>query len=70
MSEQHIRENIYKGKMKIQEIHEDGWFKYLIGHYKDFDDAVKLLNEVNVERAFIVAYKNGKRVPIKEVHSQ
>lgn len=70
MSEQHIHESIYKGDMKILEIHEDGWFKYLIGHYKTLEDAASLLNALNVEKAFVVAYKNGRRVPLKEVKSR
>jgi hypothetical protein len=67
MPESHIRGTIYKGTMKIEQIHEDGWYKYLIGHYKTYEEAVKLLNEVKVDKAFVVAYKNGKRVPLKEV---
>ena len=67
MTENHIRQNIYHGGMTIREIHEDGWYKYLIGRYTDVDEAIKLLNEVNVDKAFVVAYKNGRRVPLKEV---
>lgn len=67
MPEARVRETIYNGEMKMQQIHEDGWFKYLIGHYKTYDEAAKLLNEIKVDKAFVVAYKNGKRVPIKEV---
>ncbi len=67
MPEALVRETIYHGDMKMQQLHEDGWYKYLIGHYKTYDEAAKLLNEIKVEKAFVVAYKNGKRVPIKEV---
>jgi hypothetical protein len=59
-------ENIYNGTMPVQELREEGWFKYTIGHYKTWDEAEKLLNQVKVARAFIVAYKNGKRVPLKD----
>jgi hypothetical protein len=62
----YIKENIYNGTMPIEELKEDGWFKYTIGHYKTFDEAEKLLNQINVSKAFVVAYKNGKRVPLKE----
>jgi hypothetical protein len=58
--------NIYNGNMPIQELREDGWFKYTLGRYKTFEEAEKLLNQVKVARAFVVAYKNGKRVPLKE----
>ena len=68
MKEPHIRATIYKGSLKILEIHEDGWFKYLIGHYKTQDEAMKLLYEIKVDKAFVVAYKNGKRVTLKEVN--
>lgn len=67
MPEARVRETIYNGKMKMQQIHEDGWYKYLIGHYKNYEEAAKLLNEIKVDKAFVVAYKNGKRVPLKEV---
>lgn len=68
MPEARIRETIYKGKMPMQQIHEDGWYKYLLGHYKSYEEAQTLLNEIKVDKAFVVAYKNGKRVPIKEVN--
>lgn len=67
MPESRIRETIYKGKMPMQQIHEDGWYKYLLGHYKTFEEAQALLSEVKVDKAFVVAYKNGKRVPLKDV---
>jgi len=63
----YIKDNIYIGAVKINEIKEEGWFKYTLGRYKTFDEAVKLLKSVNVPKAFVVAYKNGKRVPLKEV---
>lgn len=59
--------NIYIGAVKINEIHEDEWFKYTLGRYKTFEEAAKLLRSINVPKAFVVAYKNGKRVPLKEV---
>jgi hypothetical protein len=67
LTESHIRTSIYTGPMMIREIHEDGWYKYLIGHYKNLNEAVDLLNRIKVEKAFVVAYKNGKRVNIKSV---
>lgn len=63
----YIKDNIYIGAVKINEIREEGWFKYTLGRYKTYDEANKLLKSINVPKAFVVAYKNGKRVPIKEV---
>jgi hypothetical protein len=62
----YLKENVYNGTMAVQELKEEGWFKYTIGHYKTFEEAEKLLNQINVAKAFVVAYKNGKRVPLKE----
>lgn len=59
--------NIYIGAIKINEIHEDEWYKYTLGRYKTFEEAAKLLRSINVPKAFVVAYKNGKRVKLKEV---
>lgn len=68
MTESYLRNNIYFGPMFIQEIWEDGWYKYLIGHFKKVDEALKLLRQINVEKAFVVAYRNGKRVALKELN--
>jgi hypothetical protein len=67
MTDANIRSNIYYGPMFIREIWEDGWYKYLIGRYKNVDDAIKLLREIQVAKAFVVGYRNGKRVPLKEL---
>ena len=63
----YIKDNIYIGNVKINEIREEEWYKYTLGRYKTFEEASKLLKSVNVPKAFVVAYKNGKRVPLKEV---
>lgn len=51
----------------IYVINEDEWFKYSIGSFKDFNKAVRLKNISGVGDAFIVAYKNGKKVNVKDV---
>jgi hypothetical protein len=66
ISPKYIKENVYEGQMPVSELKEEGWYKYTIGHYKTLDEAERLLNQINVAKAFVVAYKNGKRVPIKE----
>jgi len=67
MTMKYIKENIYIGDIKVNEIHEEGWYKYTLGRYKTFEEAAKLQRSINVPKAFVVAYKNGKRVPLKEV---
>lgn len=70
MTDAQIRFQIYKGPMLIREIWEDGWYKYLIGYFKNAEEAIDLLKRINVDKAFVVAYKNGKRIPLKELESQ
>lgn len=57
---------IYAGNMEIDLIMEDNWYKYSIGNFKTFEEAVKLLNNINVEKAFIVAYQSGKKINLKK----
>jgi hypothetical protein len=66
----YIKENVYNGQMPVTELKEAGWYKYTIGHYKTFEEAYHLLNQINVLKAFVVAYKNGKRVPLKEAEEE
>jgi Sporulation related domain. len=68
MTDKYLRDNIYKGNMKIDELHEDGWYKYTIGKFQTEEEANKLLREVKIPKAFVVAYKNGKRVPLKDAN--
>jgi len=69
MTDKYIKTNIYAGNKQVDELKEDGWYKYTIGKFQTFDEANKLLNELKVSKAFVVAYKNNKRVPIKEVEN-
>lgn len=49
---------------------KDGVMKYTIGQFKDYweaDTFKKYLREMGVKDAWIVAFKDGKRVPIKQV---
>src|SRR5208337_4171561 len=39
ISDKNLRETIYKGPMKITEMREAGWFKYLLGHFTNYYDA-------------------------------
>lgn len=49
---------------------EDGLKKYTLGVFRDYWDAdtfKKYLREMGVKDAWIVSFKDGKRVPIKDV---
>ncbi len=49
---------------------KDGLMKYTVGMFRDYweaDTFKKYLREIGVKDAFIASYKDGKRVPIKDV---
>jgi hypothetical protein len=45
-------------------IEEDGWFKYSIGNFENYQNAVKMKEESGVEGAFIIVYKNGEKLSL------
>lgn len=53
------------------EVEEDISYKqYVVGNFRDYNEAdllKKHMRKVGVRRAWIVPYKDGKRVPLKEV---
>ncbi|GAL87177.1 hypothetical protein MYP_4407 [Sporocytophaga myxococcoides] len=52
------------------EVDKDGIKKYTLGNFADYWEAntfKKALRDMGVKDAWIVAYKNGERVPIKDV---
>ncbi|MEA3316545.1 MAG: hypothetical protein U9R54_01145 [Bacteroidota bacterium] len=54
-----LNENIYVVK-------EDVWYKYSIGVYSTFTDASETRKKSCVTGAFVVAYKNGKKLSINQ----
>jgi hypothetical protein len=51
---------------------ESGIKKYLLGGYKSYEDAAnarKKIRQMGVKDAWIVSYKDGKRVPMNEVRN-
>ena len=57
---------VYQGPEKIMEVFENNWFKYFIGTFTSFDEALNLRDKTNVNGIFIAAYFNGKRVKIPQ----
>ena len=70
MSKEYIHEHIYAGNYEIREIVEDNWYKYSIGTFNNFNDAKALLSSSRVQKAFIVAYQNGKKLTIHDALNQ
>lgn len=56
----------YKGNLPIDLIFEESWYKYSIGVYRTFEEADATLQEINIKKAFVVAYCEGKKISIKE----
>ena len=56
--------SIYHESAEINESFEDHWFKYTIGTFTSFSDALNLRDNTNVDGVFIAAYFNGQRVRI------
>ena len=58
---------IYKEVNLIQCSIEDEWYKYAIGFFSNYQDAQTFKTRTGIPGAFIVAYKDGIRVPITEL---
>jgi len=61
-----VLHNIYKGSRDIDKNIVDGWHKYSIGKFPDYETASQLKQKTNVSGAFVTAYKNGNLLDIKQ----
>ena len=61
-----LNSKIFKGLKEIEEIKIDGLYKYFIGDKDNFNDIVALQNKTRkkIPDAFVVAFKNGKIIPL------
>jgi N-acetylmuramoyl-L-alanine amidase len=60
----------FKGLKNIWEYKDRGLYKYTVGNQIDLKSATKIQSEFRrkgFNGAFVVAFKNGKRIPVKEV---
>jgi hypothetical protein len=66
-----VSTNTFAEAGKVMELQtEDGLYKYVTGSFTNFDDAAKAKIDMlgkGFSGAFIVAYKDGKRVPLTSV---
>jgi F0F1-type ATP synthase membrane subunit b/b' len=59
----------FKGLKNVWEYKDNGLYKYTIGNQKDLKSASALQSEFRrkgFRGAFVVAFKNGKRIPLRE----
>lgn len=62
---------IYKTNDIINNDLEENLYRYSIGYFSTYEEAAALRDKIGVRGAFIVAYKNGKRVTdINEVYNK
>jgi hypothetical protein len=47
-------------------IEEGGWFKYSIGNFENYQNAVKMKEKSGVDGAFIIVYKNGEKLSLSK----
>jgi hypothetical protein len=59
----------FKGLKNVWEYKDGGLYKYTIGNKRDIQSASALQSELRKKGfsdAFVVAFKNGKRIPVRE----
>jgi hypothetical protein len=56
----------YKGTIPIDLVFEENWYKYSIGIYRTFEEAEAMRQEINIKKAFVVAYSEGKKISVQE----
>ena len=56
--------SIYHGTYKPIQVIEENWYKYMISSGSEYTEANNIKNSCGVPKAFVVAYKRGKRIPL------
>lgn len=57
---------MYSGSERVNVVFEDNWYKYQMGPYEKYRQAQAVLKACGVDKAFIVPYREGKKLTIKE----
>lgn len=61
LSIKRLRE-IYPSKDIISNEEDGGIFRYSVGYYNTYEEAAAAIKKMGVKGAFVIAYRNGKRV--------
>jgi len=68
---QHFRRMKITDEVRLEK--SEGWYKYTIGSFVTYEDARKykeeLIRKTLLKDAFVIAYYNGKRIPVQEALS-
>ena len=54
--------DIYPSKEIINNEVDDGIYRYSVGYYNTYEEAAVAIKKMGVKGAFVIAYRNGKRV--------
>ena len=67
-----IKPKNFKSYQNVDVYLQGGMYKYTIGRDSDYDKIVELHKKVKLDYSdsFIVAFKNGERIPLNEARSQ
>ncbi|MBN2614024.1 MAG: hypothetical protein JXB00_20875 [Bacteroidales bacterium] len=57
---------IYPGPYPVEQVEEDGWYKYQVTGVRLFSDALKIIRDIKVRGAFISAYNNYEKMNLLE----
>jgi len=57
-----LQKKVYKSDEVINNEYTDGTYRYLVGRYDTYEEAKAAKNRMKVKGAFVVKYKNGKRL--------
>jgi hypothetical protein len=60
---------IYKAANEIEEKFQDNWYKYSVGSFKTYDEARAFRDKTRVRGAFVIVFRDGKKIDITEVVS-
>ena len=59
-----LKKEFYFGNLNIEEKNENGWYKYVIGHFSSIDSANNYLASPYLVRGFVSGYNSKGRVAI------
>lgn len=62
--------SVYKGSYPVEQVEEEGWYKYQILGTRLFSDALKIIRDVNVKGSFIAAYNNNDKINLLDAVRQ
>ena len=55
---------IYRGRYPVEEVFEEGWYKYQLLGVRNYSDATAILGDIAAGGAFIVAYEDGIKLDL------